>query len=111
MSRLGPEYAGECISEGTLRTEDLIEACIPYLEEAGESDYADLLRAYLYVARDVDYHEALYEPFQEHLSMILNEEIFPKMEDIAPEGTYFGTMEGDGACFGFWRIQEEEEEE
>jgi hypothetical protein len=111
MSRLGSEFVGECVSEGTLRTEDLIEACIPYLEEAGEFDYADLLLAYLRVAQDADYHESLYEPLQEHLSILLNEEVFPKMDDIAPEGTYFGTLEGDGACFGFWRIQEEEEEE
>jgi hypothetical protein len=29
------------------------------------------------------------------------------MNDIAPDGTYFGTTEGDGSDFGFWLIEDE----
>lgn len=38
------------------------------------------------------------------------EEIFDYLNEIAPEGVLFGAQEYDGACFGFWSYEEEEEE-
>ena len=29
-------------------------------------------------------------------------EIFDILDSIAPEGCYFGALEGDGSCYGFW---------
>lgn len=29
------------------------------------------------------------------------------LDDIAPEGVTFGASEGDGASYGFWKIEEE----
>lgn len=37
------------------------------------------------------------------------EEICDYLNDAAPEGTHFGTQEGDGACYGFWKDGAEEE--
>ena len=34
--------------------------------------------------------------------------IFSMMENIAPENAYFGSSEGDGACIGYWMIEENE---
>jgi hypothetical protein len=28
------------------------------------------------------------------------------MDAIAPEGCVFGTLDSDGACFGFWQMEE-----
>ena len=36
------------------------------------------------------------------------DEICDHLNDIAPEGLEFGAQEGDDACFGFWKIAEEE---
>lgn len=33
-----------------------------------------------------------------------DEDIFYYFNDICPDGFYFGTSEGDGACFGFWKV-------
>ena len=35
------------------------------------------------------------------------EEICDFLNDIAPDDLIFGTSEGDGACYGFWKIEQE----
>jgi len=44
---------------------------------------------------------------REQMGWILDE-LFDLLNDNAPEGYYFGAQEGDGACFGFWSIEEGE---
>lgn len=36
------------------------------------------------------------------------EEICDHLNEIAPEGAHFGTQEGDGACYGFWKNEPED---
>jgi len=69
------------VSEGTLRTEDLIEA------------FEDFLNS-LNIPFEKEPHD---EYYLEHLDDQLNE--------LAPEGYYFGAHPGDGACLGFWSIE------
>lgn len=33
-------------------------------------------------------------------------QLFECLNDMAPEGYYFGSHMGDGACFGFWESEE-----
>lgn len=35
------------------------------------------------------------------------EEIIDHLNDVAPDGLHFGASAGDGASFGFWKIEEE----
>ena len=94
------------ISHGTLRTQDLIPAFYAELKRLDPARAADWARKTLltpdnwedsksaiwdtsYTAEDLD---ALYD--------LLNE--------CAPDGVYFGAIEGDGSDFGFWRIDEPE---
>jgi len=37
------------------------------------------------------------------------DEIIDWLEEIAPDGMVFGTQEGDGACYGWWKVEEEKE--
>lgn len=39
------------------------------------------------------------------------EEICEYLDEIAPEGTHFGTQEGDGASYGFWKDDDAESKE
>jgi len=37
------------------------------------------------------------------------EEMFDLLNDIAPEGYYFGAIEGDGSDFGYWAVESTED--
>ena len=82
------------ISSGTLRTEDLLLAFAAELGWQGagylEADDAKLYDAALEI--DPDSEDAGY----------LLQELTERLESAAPIYTYFGTLEGDGAHFGYW---------
>ena len=44
----------------------------------------------------------------EEASYIWNEDIFYFFNEIAPNGYYFGSQEGDGALIGFWQFLDDE---
>ena len=95
-------------SEGTLRTEDLLEA------------FANELRALI---RKNKGHRGLDLPGKRSLLKKVDgflerenddsdawqdaadawfQDLMDALESFAPPYAYFGTLEGDGACFGFW---------
>ena len=51
------------------------------------------------------------EPDDEATQAGIFEEICDYLDEIAPEGAHFGTSEGDGASYGFWKDAEEGKEE
>ena len=91
------------ISTGTLRTQDLLEAFLPYLNK--ENEHAQEAQAVLErIATDtwppgIDNLEQYLTEFNtsELLDIIMDE-----LQELCPPFVYFGTLEGDGADFGFW---------
>ena len=99
------------ISEGTLRTTDLIETFSAALRSDG-TDGADALAQ---IERDTLDAVLGFEdrgPDDLCLVSILQDEhldaLVAALEELAPEGFYFGSHEGDGALFGFWANEKEE---
>jgi len=45
--------------------------------------------------------------YSEMMSWILNEDIWDAMNDITPDGCYFGAHPGDGSDYGFWQVEED----
>ena len=96
-------YSNYCISSGTLRNIDLFKAF-----------FAEIHDFMGYCNLDRDIKKFVIDAIENIQPELLDEEelsqkveiAFDILESIAPEGCYFGTLEGDGACFGFWSIEE-----
>ena len=82
------------ISEGTLKTDDLISAFFSILP----IEKQDSLLA--------QYPELSDEEMSDDDSAYLLDMLHDELCDMTPEGFYFGAHIGDGACFGFWANEE-----
>ena len=92
------EWAGTVI-HGTLREEDLFEAFFDvYVQLPGATPG----RALLYL-KDWEPEDHAYRPD-------VLQELADELNALAPEGLYFGANEGDASDFGFWPVEEEDEE-
>ncbi len=47
------------------------------------------------------------QDFDDDVASELIEELFDALNEVAPEGCYFGAHPGDGSDFGFWESGEE----
>src|ERR1700677_4439518 len=104
MSQLGTDWNGSIIS-ATLREQDLIPAFEGVLDIAGvEYDRPASVDKLLL-------DQALTDDEMEEVGFYLNETMFDLLNEIAPEGTYFGSHPGDGADFGFWEDEAEKHED
>ena len=95
--------AGTVIA-GTLRSEDLLEAFSRELDSIrgiSEAHYR-----LVFVAQNRWYLDDGRDEQEEEVSAIVSE-LQDALNEYAPEGMYFGTLEGDGADFGWWYIESE----
>lgn len=97
------------VSTGTLKTDDLIDAFVSTLKELNNpraakfERSADFLRRKLAIAEEKgNYGKQSYEDVQEETEYFLNEDLFPALESHAGPGLVFGSRPGDGADFGFY---------
>ena len=117
-----PEPQPGCISQDTMRPRDLIPRFLEYLpdddgRQAAERDYARL-------DWDADPNETCEDrrrsccdedatrvPFTclcNGADEVLGE-LFDRLDSISPPGHFFGAHPGDGACYGWWPVEEEQE--
>jgi hypothetical protein len=103
MTKLDNDWTNASVSTGTMREEDLIPAFEQVLDEAGATyDRPDA------VDKLLDGFE-LCDDEMEEVSWYLNEELFDAMNAIAPDGCYFGSHPGDGADYGFWESENDDD--
>jgi hypothetical protein len=89
------------VSSGTMREEDLLPKFAYVLEKYGMKRSALTARA---AARLIEMSDT--DKNRELVSIVLNEEVWEAMNEIAPEGYYFGAHEGDGSDYGYWLAEE-----
>ena len=93
------------VSEGTLDTEDLLETFSDTLESLIRKQSSGFKRLpYRKLIRDA--RKVLNHPDEDGADALLCSELVDDLADalnnFAPPYAYFGTIDGDGACFGFW---------
>ena len=90
----------QTISWGTMRSEDLIPKFLGVLKTYAKDKYDE----YVNENPEVLNIDGLDD---ETLGWIVDE-LFDKLDEIAPEGTYFGAHPDDGADYGFWSVDQYE---
>ena len=90
------------VSDGTLKPEDLIPKFLNALKH-DETAHAKFLK---------DNPEILeiqsWDDVDDETKSMLVDELTDALNDIAPDGYFFGASDGDGACFGFWAVDPDE---
>ena len=107
---------GLIISEATLNIADLLTTYYDLIRDYNLSDeMAKTIKGFFDKEPTVtNYFYSrckLLSEKEEEAQMFLNEDLFDFLSDIAPDGFYFGSAEGDGACFGFFRGEKDENED
>jgi len=90
------------VSHGTLRTPDLLRAFAGTLERLIPHTYAGLIQDARDSAEEIDSDPG--HPGNNECGLEIVQELIDALDQLAPDGVYFGAHEGDGADFGFWRI-------
>ena len=117
MKTLSNEFKNVSLSHATMRPEDLIPAFCRFLRLQAPTvlneiieDYKDLpwMNDSLNFPEDTQYLRWDIPPELCQSVMYLCEDtLFDSLNDIAPEGCYFGSHPGDGSDYGFWECEED----
>ena len=92
---------------GTLRDEDLLQAFSDELARIDETVFSQVIRldAHLFVGNLTA--AEIVEQLGEYVTDVIND-LMDALNEYAPDGYYFGAIEGDGSDFGFWAIEDED---
>jgi hypothetical protein len=113
------------VSWGTMQPRDLVPSFMDVLSDYHKDEYDTILVDLDNLAKDIGFesYENVLEltredPFtgptykfwqSEIMSYILNEDIWDAMNEIAPHGYHFGSSEGDGSDYGYWKFDDEDD--
>ena len=97
---MSEELKNVSLSHGTMRNEDLIETFMLFLEDNYPLIYAD-------IRSDKDYDNIMNTGrYDDETSYWLLDELFDRLNELAPDDFYFGSHPGDGSDYGFWQCEE-----
>jgi hypothetical protein len=101
--KLGSEYRIYTISQNTtLNVDDLIDDCLSFLRSIDlDQETTEKLSKVEQKIRKTERLENI-DKIYKRKKEILFQDIFDILEDISPEGSYFGTHPADLALIGFW---------
>ena len=102
LNQLGNKFKNVTISESTLASDDLLKTFLGFLFDADTQLWNEVIEEWSDVVTDFVNN---YPEHDDEQTSFLIEELFNIFTAIAPEGCYFGSTEGDGACFGFWETE------
>lgn len=98
--QLNKKFQLVTVSNATLRSEDLIEAFSNFYQwNTGHFPKVEGLIQYFRELENGEDHD-------QDSEMWILDELFNKLDSIAPAECYFGSHPGDGACIGYWPDEE-----
>ena len=88
---------------GTLRDEDLLQAFSDELARIDTKRFDEVIKsdAHLFAESSNLTTEEIVEELGEDVTDVIND-LMDALNEYAPYGYYFGSIEGDGSDFGFW---------
>ena len=101
--QLGPEYKNVSLSHGTMIASDVFNAIEHLLPSKMVRSFWHNWNMY---ERWRGEDEEKSGEYRERAEYILNEDAWDYLNNIAPEGCYFGAHPGDGSDYGFWQGEE-----
>lgn len=101
ITPLNNQWVNKTVSEGTLRTQDLISSMLGVLEHTRHQMYNRVVIEWVDVLNSMFEDNGQRDSEQETL---LHDHLFELLNSLAPTDCVFGASEGDGACFGFWEV-------
>ena len=108
-------HDGLIVSDGTCRDGDLLRSFLPIIDQyLGHIDGDVLKECYAFLGEYGDFgwladlEGDVESDDLKRMEWIVSEWMWDEMNAIAPDGFYFGANAGDGACFGFWKCDENE---
>ena len=105
----GWDYAPVCCVCGAVHDYVTIIKYPPHIEEGSTSSDSCKLEDIVNGVSDLIPDEILteFEEANEEDKQYIFDDIFDYLNEIAPDGLMFGASEGDGACYGFWKIEDD----
>lgn len=101
------KYLGSVCS-GSHRARDVIPALYRVLEDLAPTIAERIQKDYAALWDDKRNWSKLEDELPEEVDHLTNE-LFDNLDLLAPPGYRFGAHEGDGADFGYWKTDDEEE--
>mgnify|MGYP005850426757 CR=1 FL=1 len=99
----------QTLIEGTHRTQDLLPVFLSVLRIVDPDEYAAMVVSPFWHPPAYAMEDDSSEWWDSEDAKRMLAELFTSLEVGSPEGYCFGTHPGDGADFGFWAIEDEEE--
>jgi hypothetical protein len=99
--QLNKDYASYLVSEGSLFVDDLLYACLQFLQ----TEPMDPALTEVILSMEQKLANTVLGANASHAGRkesILLDEVFPLLEEIAPQGHFFGIHPGDPGRIGFW---------
>ena len=110
VHKLSKRFINKSISHATLREEDIADNIKRWLiDNSFEIDRGVFVKLEDLCKQIIDLVKIAGDTKSvSNASILLNEDVFDLMNEIAPEGSYFSAHEGDGSDFGFWEVVEDD---
>jgi hypothetical protein len=88
------------VIRATMRTQDLIPAFLGVIKDTMEYvQMMDYVPAYAMEDDEADWWDS------EDAVYFLNETLWDVLNNYAPDDYYFGSHEGDGSAYGYWKFE------